>query len=620
MHSTRISRLAATLVVTAVLASAAPVVTRAQLGREVKLRILVDKVMQPERAWKTEEWMIRETAQAGFNVYSGRHGFDQPEAIRRVTDWCRQYGIFHTVWRRGSLDVRAGTEANGRRMVWANGSEQQLWSPNSDEFWEWTTRYVLEYARLSATEPALIGVFLDYENYGKGGAGNLYSLSYDDGILARFAAARQITLPELPLDRRAAWLQEQGLNAAFEQFQVTHWRERCRRLRQQVDAIDPAFQFCVYPAPGTPFIVQGILPEWGTTKAPLILADACTYGRPSRFAPQTVSLAANRKALLAGAAIPKAAGTPYLYTGGIDPVVRGADPEFCGRNALMISDATNGYWVFYEGPKYKEDHPAYFTWFAWANKALDERRLNDWQQPRETPEDWMLHLRQQVGAQASQPLLPPDGTMVTFAGPVALRHEHLLLVSCRKGMPVQIGLQRLQVGNYAGEVTWEVKDPDWSPVANGSVAGKETGHVAFAPAKDGLYLLMLSAGSCACRILSTNAPLGILAEGGVNTIAGAKRLYVAAPAKGSEFCVAVSTSGAETVRLTLYRPDGTAAESAQTTLAEHEAKVCVKAWEPGQAWSFELGKADAGVLEDVRVRLGQGMLPLLALGPGQVNP
>ena len=621
MQRLRVFRLAAaTLAALAVAVAAAPAVSRAQLGREVKLRILVDKVMQPERGWKTEEWMIRETAQAGFNVYSGRHGFDNLDTVRQVTDWCRQVGIFHLVWMRGSLDVPAGTVATGRRMVWANGSEQQLWSPNSDEFWEWTTRYVLDYARLSAADPALLGVFLDYENYGKGGAGNLYSLSYDDGILARFAAARQITLPELPLDQRAAWLREQGLNEAFEQFQVAHWRERCRALRQQVDAIDPAFQFCVYPAPGTPFMVQGIYPEWGTTKAPLILADANTYGRPSRFAPQTAALAANRKALLAGQAIPKAAGIPYLYTGGIDPVVQGADPEFCGRNALMISDATDGYWVFYEGPKYKEDHPAYFTWFAWANRALDERRLSDWQQPRETPEEWMLHLRQPVGNQAGNALLPPpDGKTVTFAEPVALRGEHLLFVSCRKDMPVELAVQLLQVGRYEAALTWEVKDPDWQPVATGSVPGKDAGAIRFTPARDGLYLLSLSAGACAGRILSSNAPLGVLAEGGVNTILGAKRLYLAAPAKDAKFCITVSSSGAETVRLTLYGPDGTVADSAQTTLAEHEAKLCVKAWEPGQQWSLELGKADVGVLEDARIRLGKGMTPLLALAPGQPN-
>ena len=55
-------------------AGCAAEVTRDRLGRDVKLKILVDKVMQPEANWTTEEWMVRETAEAGFNVYSPRHG------------------------------------------------------------------------------------------------------------------------------------------------------------------------------------------------------------------------------------------------------------------------------------------------------------------------------------------------------------------------------------------------------------------------------------------------------------------------------------------------------------------------------------------------------------------
>jgi hypothetical protein len=620
MQSTRIVGQALAILVAGVTAAnAAPAVTRAQLGREVKLRILVDKVMQPERDWKTEEWMIRETAQAGFNVYSGRHGFDQPDAIRQVTEWCRQYGIFHLVWMRGSLTAPADAAANGRRMLWADGTESPLWSPNADEFWEWTARYVLDYARLSAADPTLLGVFLDYENYSEHGAGNLYSLSYDAAILARFAAARQLTLPELAPDRRAAWLREQGLHDAFEEFQVAHWRERCRTLRQQVDAIDPSFQFCVYPAPGTPFMVKGIYPEWGTAKAPLILADPSSYGRSSRFAPQLVALQTNRKVLLDGMAVAKAAGIPYLYAGGIDPVVQGADPEFCGRNALMIGEATDGYWVFYEGPKYREDHPAYFRWFAWANKALDEKRLSDWQQPRETPEEWVRHLQQQLGEKPIQLLVPPDGKAVTFAAPVALRGEHLFFVSCRKDLPVEISLQPVRVGRSEIDVVWEAKDAEWQPVAKGTVASKAAGTVTFTPVKDGLHLLGLSAGSCAYRLLSSTVPLAVLAEGGVHNIYGAKRLYLTAPPKEAEFCVTVTSSGAETVRLTLYRPDGTPAASAQTTLTEHEVKLCVPAWEPGQEWAVELGKADTGVLEDAYLRLGKGMPPFVTLTPGQVS-
>ena len=32
--------------------------------------------------------------------------------------------------------------------------------------------------------------------------------------------------------------------------------------------------------------------------------------------------------------------------GGIDPAVRGADPEFSGKNAVAISEVTDGYWIF----------------------------------------------------------------------------------------------------------------------------------------------------------------------------------------------------------------------------------------------------------------------------------
>ena len=39
----------------------------------------------------------------------------------------------------------------------------------------------------------------------------------------------------------------------------------------------------------------------------------------------------------------------------------------------MISEACDGYWVFYEGPKYDKDHPDYFQWFTRANRAIVEK-------------------------------------------------------------------------------------------------------------------------------------------------------------------------------------------------------------------------------------------------------
>ena len=201
--------------------------------------------------------------------------------------------------------------------------------------------------------------------------GNLYSLSYDDVILKRFAQARGIEIPKLELGARKSWLEEQKLHEEFERFQIAHWRERCRALRQAVDRHDPTFQFCIYPGPGTPFMLEAALPEWSTAQAPIILADPWIYGRPSRFLPQAEALEANRRILQRGIETAKAKGVPFLYAGGIDPVVPGADPEFSGKNAVMSSETTDGYWIFYEGPTYtKQDHADYWKWFTWANHAI----------------------------------------------------------------------------------------------------------------------------------------------------------------------------------------------------------------------------------------------------------
>ena len=354
---------------------------RADLGRKDKLRILVDKVMQPEESWVTKQWMVREAAEAGFNVFSPRLGHDRPDEVRQVTEWCEKSGIFHIPWMRGTLAAPGGSRADGKRILWAGGTEQPLYSACSDEFWEWTTRYIVEYAKLSAQSDRIFGVFLDYENYARGGSGNLYHITYEDVILEPFLKSKGIELPKLPPDGRKSWLEEHQLHEQFAQFQVDHWRRRCRRLRAEVDKHDPAFQFCIYPSPGTPFMVRACYPEWSTEKGPIILADASVYGRPSRYLPQAEALEANRQKLLNGMKIPQEAGIPFLYSGGIDPVVTGADPEFCGKNALMISDVTAGYWVFYEGVKYKEDHPDYFRWFKWANDRITSGNLDAWHEP-----------------------------------------------------------------------------------------------------------------------------------------------------------------------------------------------------------------------------------------------
>lgn len=594
---------------------AAGEIHRQDLGRSVKLTILVDKVMQPQAGWVTEEWMVKQAAEAGFNVFSPRRGHDRLDEVKQVTQWCQKYGIYHMPWMRGSLSAPDGPGADGNRLVWASGSEQPLWSINSDEFWKWTNGFIIEYAKISAQNEHLIGVFLDYENYAPGREGNLYSLSYDDVIMHDFARAKGTKLPELDLAERKSWLEKERLHDEFSQFQVNRWRERCRTLRKAVDKFNPKFQFCVYPAPGTLFMVEAIYPEWATRDAPLILADASTYGRASQFLPQSDALEANRQKLLSRMQVPRKVGIPFIYAGGIDPVVKGADPEFSGKNAVMISEVTDGYWIFYEGPAYtEEDHADYWKWFTWANRAIAQGNFSAQYEARETPEAWTLDVFERM-TDASAKLIPPEvtGEKIEYVG-VKLRGENLLLAAGRAGQPVELVLQNHPVASYKSLLAWELRDSKMAKVASGTIPHRNMGTVSFTPESDGVYLLGISAGSCAYSVVSSTVPVGIYAGDGVSLIYGAERLYFEVPDGVQEFTLTAQGSGTETVRVNVFDPEGHKVATGQTTPEQETVKIRVSAGQHADdAWSMELTRADEGVLEDHSIRLDPRLPPVLSL-------
>ena len=586
---------------------------RSDLGRTEKFRILVDKVMQPEEGWVTKEWIVRETAQAGFNVFSPRRGHDRLDEVRQVNEWCKKYGIFHIPWMRGTLGAPRGPAADGKRVLWANGSEQPLWSACSDEFWEWTTKFIVEYAKMSAQSDHLIGVFLDYENYWSGGYGNLYEITYEDAILEPFLKAKGVDRPKLEPGARKSWLEQQELHEAFVEFQVDHWRQRCRKLREDVDKHDPTFQFCIYPAPGTPFMARACYPEWSTEKAPIILADPWVYGRPSRFLPQSEALESNRQKLLDGMKIPQQAKIPFIYSGGIDPVVRGADPEFCGKNAVMISDVTAGYWVFYEGITYDKEHPDYFRWFKWANDKIKTDRLQAWHEPRETPEQWTLDVFNKAdgGIRLVAPAVTGERTKF---GRATLRRDNLMLVAAKQGQPVEIVLRNRPVGKYKSMLVWDLRNTKMEKIANGTIPHNQEGNIRFTPDADGIYLLGASSGSCAYSVVAANVPIGILTTDGASLIYVAGRMYFHVPKGVAEFRITATGWGAETVRLNVFNPEGEQVATGQTTLRKTTVEVKVPTGtNAGGTWSLATAKADEGVVEDYSIRFTANLPPVLSL-------
>lgn len=316
--------------------------------------------------------------------------------------------------------------------------------------------------------------------------------------------------------------------------------------------------------------------------------------------------------------IPRQADIPFIYAGGIDPVVRGADPEFCGKNAVMIAEKADGYWVFYEGPNYKKDHPDYFKWFTWANRAIAEGNFKAWHEPRETPEDWTFEVFERVGN--GRHLIAPEATGEKVEFPtVKLRGENLLLLAVRAGHPVEVALKNQPVARYQAPLAWELRNAAVEKVNSGAIPHDKTGIIRFTPETDGIYTLGASAGSCAYSVVSSNVPVGLYAGEWLSFIYGSERLYFKAPDKVEQFTLAIRGSGGETVRVNVYNPEGVQVATGQTTLKATKAEVSVPVGvHAGKIWSLALTKADEGVLEDNSIQLDPKLPPTLSLVPEHV--
>jgi hypothetical protein len=317
---------------------------------------------------------------------------------------------------------------------------------------------------------------------------------------------------------------------------------------------------------------------------------------------------------------PKNAGIPFIYVGGIDPVVRGADPEFSGKNAVMISEVTDGYWIFYEGPTYTEqDHADYWKWFTWANKAIANGNFRAQHEPRETAEEWWT-LDEFERPKDSSKLVAPEVTGEKVEYPVVrLRRENLLLVAGKKGKPLDLVLQNHPISSYKSFLAWELRNLDMIKVASGTIQYAQSGTVTFIPEDDGIYLLGVTAGQCAYSVVSSTTPVGLYAGNRLSFIHAVNRIYFSVPDNVEQFTITARGSGAETVRVNVFSPEGNRVATGQTTLEQETVKIQVSAGDNSVGvWSLELTRADEGTLEDYSISLDPKLPPILSLKPGHV--
>ena len=589
-------------------------VRRQRLGTEDPYRILVDKVLSLSTGWKMQPAHVAEIKEAGFNVIVPRIGADDDERVRRVARMAAEHGLFYMPWIRGT---RASSGPVSQRATGPKGRCGNLASPNSEALWSYWRDRVLFYARLSREQPSVMGVFLDFENYDKVqiGGGMCYTLSYDEEILLLFAADKGLKLPDPLPEDRGAWVKELGKTDDFREYQIGSWRDRCRVLRREVDAINPQFQFVVYPAGHSPFIKEAVWREWHTAAAPLVMAEVETYWRTE------VALDGALKSSLAimqkrRAALDQVDST-IRYMAGLDPVVSGASPEFEGKSAVMGTEASNGYWVFYEGPVYgQQDHTDYFAWFKRANDCIERKDYSLWQEPAETPNQLLEEIAESAREIAGEQLVPltvesvpAEALKQVFTHRPKARYQVLL----RKGERLTGELTGLRHAHITSGSAAVVVTPSGETLGQVMVDAGMSVPIDLEAPEDGVYGIAITSGRGKGRLRLENRYVCIVGPG-VSLVGDQPPAFVA-PRPGTQavdFSVSSPVPG-EHVQVTVRSPAGDVVLD-RNTLQECPLKVNCETGGKREGWRLDLKKA----VEDITVEFGATCEPRMATHPGRL--
>jgi len=209
---------------------------------------------------------------------------------------------------------------------------------------------------------------------------------------------------------------------------------------------------------------------------------------------------------------------------------------------------------------------------------------------------------------ASEEPLPDD------PGPSPrVRGAHGWVALAAEGDDFTITLDTRRVGSGTSQGAWVLLGPDGAEVASGACVPGQSIEIPVTDAHAGLYNLVANPDRHAL-IAACDARLFALCGMETAYIGPVPRQYFL-PEPGAERVEVqlVSSPPGELGRLIVYDPDGAVAADRETG---ETAAVTVALDIPerfaGRAWSLEITRASTGTLEDNRLVLGAGVIPLLA--------
>jgi hypothetical protein len=321
-------------------------------------RILVDKIFSrnPTRSLLDEDY--QKVKDMGFNVLSPRNSGTNISMLKRDLKWCHKVKLKFLPWFRGTLK---NTVAPEQYLTSFYRKSSQLYPPTSKAWQDYMLKWLSLYAKTQQENPALIGVFLDFEHYATPRIMEPYAYSYDAKSLAQYQSETGKTVANnLKRDHN------------FENWQQDKWHKQCSVLATKIKSITADFKFFIYPGISTPFL-KIFSYEMQKQGFEIFNAGSHTFETPAFYSNEGIydwtSKVTKKTAARISRTLPK-----VKYLGGLDPVVKGNTPKVMEIKMCAIAKNCAGYWIFSEGFKRNASIVNdYYAKYTRANKSIADR-------------------------------------------------------------------------------------------------------------------------------------------------------------------------------------------------------------------------------------------------------
>ncbi len=550
---------------------------------------------------------------------------DTPEEIAlldKQADWCAELGLhlITPIQLCGSERQLRYLEPGGRCYVDGGGvALTKTPCPVDPDFWYQAVTRRAELIARHSLDHQIDGFILDPEMYGADDA-NFPGYCYCEYCFREFVQHQGLAVAEIPPPaERVSWLQQQGLQEAYEAWKQQQAEGLARGTEQAIHRINPDFVIGVYMLDGNNWYYNAWARGFGTIEMPAIAFSENTY---STGATSYIPRVREHFEQIGAHAVM----CPGMW------LQQFAAEDIAGQLFYMAQDSS-GYWVFttlgLARPEYGGHyglplpHDRYWNALRLASDELDRQaREGD----QFAPMLELVHRQDTPRAALTEAgLLGPlqvDLTPLVAAGQTArpatvLRYGAVYYLLASAGETITGQLRGSPAGDQEQVPVYALIAADGEVLAEGVLPLGQVVSLNVVAPDTGLYKLALTTRAHLFSVVLNMPHVVLSVTEGVSVVQQATRMYFYVPPQVEQFRLTVRTPYvAEQARLVVWNPEGQEVANVQTfEKVAAEAMVSPTPEQRGKVWSFQIMPADHGTFYSANLIWDPQLPPYLAESP-----